>query len=54
MLCEYAHAELKTASDEGRIVISNEHWLAIVPWWATWPFETMGKRYIGLMMSPTD
>jgi UDPglucose--hexose-1-phosphate uridylyltransferase len=24
-----------------RIVVETEHWLAIVPWWAQWPFETM-------------
>lgn len=24
-----------------REVVSNNHWLAIVPWWATWPFETL-------------
>ncbi len=24
-----------------RAVFANDHWLAIVPWWATWPFETL-------------
>jgi UDPglucose--hexose-1-phosphate uridylyltransferase len=24
-----------------RIVVETEHWLAIVPFWATWPFETL-------------
>jgi UDPglucose--hexose-1-phosphate uridylyltransferase len=24
-----------------RVVVANDHWLAIVPWWATWPFETL-------------
>jgi UDPglucose--hexose-1-phosphate uridylyltransferase len=24
-----------------RIVCSNEHWVALVPFWAVWPFETM-------------
>ena len=24
-----------------RAVLENDHWLAIVPWWATWPFETL-------------
>lgn len=43
MLCDYAHEELKVALAQGRVVASNEHWLAIVPWWATWPFETMGR-----------
>ncbi|MCL4848811.1 MAG: UDP-glucose--hexose-1-phosphate uridylyltransferase [Acidobacteria bacterium] len=24
-----------------RVVCSNEHWVALVPFWAVWPFETM-------------
>lgn len=24
-----------------RVVVQTEHWLAIVPFWATWPFETL-------------
>jgi UDPglucose--hexose-1-phosphate uridylyltransferase len=24
-----------------RIVDRNDHWLAIVPWWAAWPFEIL-------------
>ncbi len=24
-----------------RVVVETCHWLAIVPWWATWPFETL-------------
>ena len=24
-----------------RVVCANDHWLAVVPWWATWPFETL-------------
>lgn len=27
--------------EEARIVESNGHWLAIVPFWASWPFETL-------------
>ncbi len=45
MLCDYAHEELKIPLAQGRVVVSNEHWLAIVPWWATWPFETMGRSF---------
>ena len=41
MLCEYAHAELARPEDQGRIVVSNQDWIAIVPWWATWPFEIL-------------
>lgn len=41
LLCEYVHFELGVVSDEGRIVVQNEHWVALVPWWATWPFEIL-------------
>ncbi|ABD24990.1 UTP-hexose-1-phosphate uridylyltransferase / UDP-glucose-hexose-1-phosphate uridylyltransferase [Novosphingobium aromaticivorans DSM 12444] len=33
-------AERELASGE-RVVEANEHWLAVVPWWATWPFEIL-------------
>jgi UDPglucose--hexose-1-phosphate uridylyltransferase len=32
-------AEREAGGD--RQVIANDHWLVIVPWWATWPFETL-------------
>ena len=38
MLVELAKQEMKK---EERIVCQNEEWLAIVPYWATWPYETM-------------
>jgi UDPglucose--hexose-1-phosphate uridylyltransferase len=41
MLCDYAQYELTVPSDEGRIVLKNEHWLALVPYWAVWPFEIL-------------
>ncbi len=28
-------------ADGERVVLQNEHWLAIVPFWAVWPFETL-------------
>lgn len=28
-------------ADGPRAVVANANWLAIVPWWATWPFETL-------------
>ncbi len=34
------YAELEGARGE-RIVLENEHWRALVPFWATWPFETL-------------
>ena len=34
------YLERETAAQE-RIVCENDHWVALVPFWATWPFETM-------------
>ncbi|KIM28686.1 hypothetical protein M408DRAFT_131230 [Serendipita vermifera MAFF 305830] len=41
MLCEYAHHEMSLQGEEGRIVVQNEHWVALVPYWAIWPFEVL-------------
>jgi UDPglucose--hexose-1-phosphate uridylyltransferase len=38
LLCEYAR--LERAAGE-RMVEANEHFVAVVPFWAVWPFETM-------------
>jgi UDPglucose--hexose-1-phosphate uridylyltransferase len=38
LLCDYV--ELETREQE-RIVWQNEHFTALVPFWAVWPFETM-------------
>ena len=35
-----AYLELEEKQNE-RIVCANEHFVALVPFWATWPFETM-------------
>ena len=37
LLLETAERE----ADGPRVVVQSEHWLAIVPWWASWPFETL-------------
>ncbi|KAI8616426.1 galactose-1-phosphate uridylyltransferase [Chytriomyces sp. MP71] len=39
MLCVYA--ELEEQDGGSRVVYSNEHFLVVVPYWATWPFETL-------------
>ncbi len=46
LLCDYLALEL--ASGE-RIVCQNEYFVAVVPFWATWPFETLvlSKRHVG-------
>ena len=38
LLLELAERE---AMQGERVVVRTEHWLAIVPYWATWPFETL-------------
>jgi UDPglucose--hexose-1-phosphate uridylyltransferase len=38
LLVDYAELE---AADGTRVVVANEHWLAVVPFWAVWPFETL-------------
>ncbi|MCT6698626.1 UDP-glucose--hexose-1-phosphate uridylyltransferase [Rheinheimera sp. 4Y26] len=38
LLLHYAHAELQ---HQERLVLHNEHWLVVVPYWASWPFETL-------------
>lgn len=43
LLCDYIHFELGVPEDQSRIVVRNTHFVALVPWWAVWPFETLGK-----------
>lgn len=38
LLLDYVQREL---NDGRRTVTETEHWLAVVPWWAVWPFETL-------------
>ncbi|MBT3392042.1 MAG: UDP-glucose--hexose-1-phosphate uridylyltransferase [Chloroflexi bacterium] len=38
LLLDYLKREAK---HEERIVVENEHWMAVVPYWAVWPFETL-------------
>ncbi|MFK8041784.1 UDP-glucose--hexose-1-phosphate uridylyltransferase [Congregibacter sp.] len=38
LLLDYA---LKEQAKAERVVCGNEHWIAVVPWWATWPFEVL-------------
>jgi UDPglucose--hexose-1-phosphate uridylyltransferase len=45
LLSDYLSLELKK---QERIVLDNEHFTALVPFWAVWPFETMivSKRHV--------
>jgi UDPglucose--hexose-1-phosphate uridylyltransferase len=36
LLLDYVALEMQQGE---RMVVQNEHWLAVVPWWAVWPFE---------------
>lgn len=38
LLSDYVQRELE---EKERIVVETEHWLAVVPYWAAWPFETL-------------
>ena len=46
LLKDYLEQELK---DGDRIVTGNDHFVALVPFWAIWPFETMiiSRRHFG-------
>jgi UDPglucose--hexose-1-phosphate uridylyltransferase len=33
--------EQRERAAQARVVCANNHFLAVVPWWATWPFETL-------------
>ncbi|GLB35209.1 putative galactose-1-phosphate uridylyltransferase [Lyophyllum shimeji] len=45
LLCEYAHIEIAAPEAEARVVVKNDRWVAVVPWWATWPFEVLLLPY---------
>jgi UDPglucose--hexose-1-phosphate uridylyltransferase len=52
-LCDYAGLE---ASEGVRVVAENELFLAVVPWWAVWPFETLviAKRHLRSLLDFGD
>ena len=49
MLCEYLSEEERLGE---RVVLENESFLALVPFWAVWPFEVMllPKRHLSSLM----
>ena len=53
LLLNYADLELKEGE---RIVVQNQNWLAVVPWWAVWPFETLilPRRHVLRLPDLTD
>ena len=46
LLCDYAAREERLVE---RVVCDNDAFMAIVPFWATWPFETLvlSRRHVG-------
>ncbi len=38
LLLDYAEREVQR---QERVVVMNDHWVALVPFWAVWPFETL-------------
>lgn len=38
LLLDYVRREAESGE---RVVVATEHWLAVVPYWASWPFETL-------------
>jgi len=53
LLSDYLAEEL---TKKERIVAENEHFAVVVPFWATWPYETMiiSKRHFGNITQMTD
>jgi UDPglucose--hexose-1-phosphate uridylyltransferase len=53
MLCEYLNLEIE---DGERIVCENDGFVAVVPYWAVWPFETMilSRRHLASLAELDD
>jgi UDPglucose--hexose-1-phosphate uridylyltransferase len=52
LLCEYIAAEgAAEQANQGRIIFANEHFTALIPWWAVWPFEVLlvSRRHVGAL-----
>ncbi|MBC7237762.1 MAG: UDP-glucose--hexose-1-phosphate uridylyltransferase [Chloroflexi bacterium] len=53
LLCDYAALETR---QRVRMVCDNGHFIALVPFWAVWPFETMilSRRHIASLLELSD
>jgi UDPglucose--hexose-1-phosphate uridylyltransferase len=53
LLCSYLTAELQASE---RIVCENKGFVALVPYWAVWPFETMilSRRHVSSLVELSD
>jgi UDPglucose--hexose-1-phosphate uridylyltransferase len=52
LLCDYLELEMVQGE---RLVCANEHFVALVPFWAVWPFETMviSRRHVSALLELT-
>ena len=48
LLCDYVAEEIRARE---RVVFEDDHFAALVPWWAVWPFEVLlvSKRHAGTL-----
>jgi UDPglucose--hexose-1-phosphate uridylyltransferase len=53
LLCDYVACETRLGE---RVICENDTFLAVVPFWATWPFEAlvMSRRHLGTIESLTE
>ncbi len=53
LLLDYLRTELENGE---RVVIQNDHWAAVVPYWATWPYELLllPRRHVLRLPDLTD
>ena len=62
LLCDYLAAEQAEQAEQagqagqGRVIFENEHFAALVPWWAVWPFEVLlvSRRHLGALPELND
>lgn len=53
LLADYLEEELTRRE---RVVVEQDHWVAVVPYWAVWPFETLllPRRHVHQLTELTD
>lgn len=53
LLLDYLDEELAAGE---RVVVENDHWIVVVPYWATWPYETLllPRRHVPRLQDLTD
>lgn len=53
LLVDYLSQELQ---HKDRVVLEHDHWVAVVPYWAVWPFETLllPRRHVQQIAELTD